>query len=331
MHNKTPFVRYKIINACLTSKTKPFPSLRDIKAALAKHDIVVSTRSLESDLEAMRFDKSLGFHAPIQFNRKFRGYHYSDPDYTIEKLPLSHEELEAFELIVDSFKRFRGANILNEVVGMFDKLDQVVHQLKNKKGHAPTVDFEDVPYSKGIEHFDRLYKAIQQKQPLIIKYQKFDKQLVTSHLFHPYLLKEYRFRWYVLGFSETRNNKVVLALDRIDSITQTKKLFKPFKGTNLQQYFSNTIGVTINNSGVKEIKLRFSPSQGNYIKTQYLHSSQEIISDTKEGLIIILRLIPNYELLQTLLAFGPEVEVLEPKSLRTELKDMLAKSLALYQ
>lgn len=331
MFNKTPLLRYKIINTCLTSKAKPFPTKTYIKAALAKQDISVSDRSFESDLEAMRFDKNLGFFAPIAFSRKHRGYYYTDPDYTIEKLPLSHGEVEAFELIVDSFRRFRGAKILDRVEGMFDKLDKVVHQLKSPKGNAaPVVDFENVPYSKGIEHFDRLYRAIQNKQAVRIKYLKFERQLATDHLFHPYLLKEYRFRWYVLGLSETRKSKVVLALDRIQSIASARDTFKPYKGADLQQYFSHTIGVTLKNTGIKEIKLWFSPTQGNYIKTQHLHATQEIVSDTKEGLIVTLRLIPNYELLQTLLAFGPEVNVLEPSSLRAEMKDMLERSLALY-
>jgi predicted DNA-binding transcriptional regulator YafY len=332
MFNKTPLLRYKIINACLISKSKPYPTMKEIKAELEKNDITVSTRAFEADIEAMRFDKSLGFFAPIAFNRKHHGYHYTDPDYSIEKLPLSHGEVEAFELIVDSFKRFRGAKILNQVAGMFDKLDKVVYQLKSKKKNAdPVVDFEDVPYSKGIEYFDKLYKAIQQKQTLRIQYLKFDRQLPTDHLFHPYLLKEYRFRWYVLGYSETRKGKVVLALDRIHSMVTSKKLFKPYKGIDLQQYFSHTLGVTINKTGIKKIKLWCSPSQGNYFKTQHLHASQEIVSDTRDGLVITLDLIPNYELLQTLLSYGPEVKVLEPESVRTDMMKMLERSLANYE
>jgi predicted DNA-binding transcriptional regulator YafY len=32
---------------------------------------------------------------------------------------------------------------------------------------------------------------------------------------HPYVLKEYRGRWYVLGHSDTREQIVILALDRM--------------------------------------------------------------------------------------------------------------------
>lgn len=307
--------------------------MEELKAAFRKHDIYIERRSLEGDLQAMRSDKRLGYHAPIAYHRTHRGYYYTDPEYTIDKLPLSKGELEAFELIVDSFKRFRGARILNRVEGMFDKLDKVVMpQLRQAKVNHdyPTVDFENMPFSKGIDHFDKLYKAIQKEQSLRIDYHKFNAREASQHIFHPYLLKEYKFRWYVLGFSETRKSKLVLALDRIEAIEMARLVFKPYKGKDIQQYFSHTLGVTINNTGVKEIRLWFSAAQGNYIKTQHLHATQKMVSDTPDGLIITLQLIPNYELLQTLLAFGPEVKVLEPESLRSEMKDMLARSLALY-
>ena len=331
---KTPFIRYKIINECLTNKRKPYPSLDEIKAALEKQDITVHTRQIERDFEAMRHDQRLGYHAPIAYSRDHRGYHYTDSDYTIDKLPLTSEEVEAFEIIVESFKRFKGAQVLNQVEGMFDKLDKVVMpQLKNKKFNAdnPTVDFEKMPYSKGIEHFDVLYRAVMKKQPLLITYRKFDEERNTQHVFHPYLLKEYKFRWYVLGYSEKRHSKLILALDRMETVASAKVAFKPYKGTEIKTYFDHTIGVTIATKGVKEIRLWFSVSQGHYIKTQHLHATQHIVSDDATGVIATLQLIPNYELLQTLLSFGPEVEVLAPDSVRNDLKQLLEKNLARYK
>ena len=216
---------------------------------------------------------------------------------------------------------------------MFDKLDKVVmQQLKTQKASSgqPVVDFEKVPYSHGIEHFDRLYKAITKQQPLRIAYKRFEHDTVSEHIFHPYLLKEYKFRWYLLGYSEKRRSKLVLALDRMENIAPMKTAFNPNKGVDVQKYFDHTIGVTIKDTGVKEVRLWFSAAQGNYIKTQHLHATQKIVSDTKEGLVVTLQLIPNYELLQILLSFGPEVKVLEPNGLQEDVKAMLAKSLALY-
>jgi predicted DNA-binding transcriptional regulator YafY len=209
----------------------------------------------------------------------------------------------------------------------------VMQQLKTKKSAVdyPVADFEKMPYSKGIEYFDKLYEAIVRQQPVLISYKRFDEERSTEHLFHPYLLKEYKFRWYLLGYSEKRRGKLILALDRMENIVSQRKItFKKYKGNDVQKYFDHTIGVTINATGVKEIRVWFSATQGNYLKTQHLHSTQQIVSDDSSGLIVTFRLIPNYELMQTLLAFGPECKVLEPASLQAQLKDMLRKSMELY-
>ena len=134
-----------------------------------------------------------------------------------------------------------------------------------------------------------------------------------------------------MAFFSGSKNKIIMALDRIVNVVSAKTPFIPYKGTDLQKYFDHTIGVTLNNLGIKEIRLWFSPSQGNYIKTLQLHETQQIISDTREGLVVTLQLTINYELLQTLLAFGPEVKVLEPASLQQQIKDMIRKSMALYE
>ena len=330
---KYPYMRYKIINACLTNPSKSFPTLEEIQQALAKEDIHVSNRAVENDLQTMRYDKRLGYHAPIAYCRVGRGYHYTDPDYTIDKLPLSSEEIEAFEIIVESFQRFKGADVLSHVEGIFDKLDKIVkQQFKTKRSPLPypVLYFEKMPYSKGIEHFDKLYQAIIRQQPLLITYKRFDQD-ANEHVVHPYLLKEYKFRWYLLGYSERRRAKVILALDRIENIVNKKIAFKPYKGIEAQKYFNHTIGVTIDPSGVKEIRLWCSVSQGHYFKTQPLHATQEIITDDHTGLLLRMQLIPNYELLHTLLSYGAEVKVLEPPSVREQMRDLFREGLQLYE
>ncbi len=330
---KHPFMRYRIINACLTNTKKRYPTMEEIKAALAKDDIVVSNRSIERDFESMRHDKRLGYNARILYCSDNKGYHYEDPDYNIDKLPLTPEEIEAFGLIVEAFKSFRGAQVFNNVVGIFDKLDKVVmQQAKSKKGEVkpPIADFEKVPYAKGIEHFDTLYHAIMKQQPLLVAYKKFDKP-VRDHIFHPYLLREFKFRWYVLGYSEPSKKKIILALDRIENLVKKKVPFKPYTGIDVQKYFDHTIGVTINPDGVKEVQLWCSASQGHYFKTQPLHATQQIVSDDATGLVLSLQLVINYELLQTLLAFGAEVKVLKPAPLQQQVKDMIMRGMKLYE
>jgi predicted DNA-binding transcriptional regulator YafY len=95
----------------------------------------------------------------------------------------------------------------------------------------------------------------------VIHYKKFDHEKGKEHTFYPYLLKEYRFRWYLLGYSEKRRGKLILALDRMENITPIKIAFKPYKGRDIQKYFDQIIGVSLHHQQVKHVTLWFSPSQ----------------------------------------------------------------------
>jgi hypothetical protein len=68
--------------------------------------------------------------------------------------------------MVESIQRFKGAQVLHQTRGMFDKLRKVVGQLKETKKKLPysPILFERIPYSKGIEYFDILYQAILSKK-----------------------------------------------------------------------------------------------------------------------------------------------------------------------
>jgi len=330
---KNGLIRYFLINECLTSKTQRYWTLENILKVAAERDVQVVKRTLEKDLHAMRYDERLNYKAPISYCKINKGFYYTDAEYSIERLPLTKDDIETFDIMVQALQRFRGAQLLNQVEGMFDKLGKVAAHLKQKKSKSsyPAVVFEHQPDVKGMQHFDVLHEAISKEKPMLIGYKKFEHE-VAEYVFHPYLLKEYKFRWYVLGYSEKRKSKVILALDRIEYVLpQRKTVFIPYKGKAMQNYFEHTIGVTISARSVEEITLWFSPAQAHYIRTQWLHDTQVTISDdAKAGMVVTVQLIPNYELLQLLLSYGPEVKVLQPTSVRNEVKAMLEKSWRLY-
>jgi predicted DNA-binding transcriptional regulator YafY len=56
-----------------------------------------------------------------------------------------------------------------------------------------------------------------------------------------------------------------------------------------------------------------------------LHTSQRIVKDDKNGLVISLKLIVNYELISVLLSYCPDVSVLQPSTLADKLDELLKK------
>jgi predicted DNA-binding transcriptional regulator YafY len=73
---------------------------------------------------------------------------------------------------------------------------------------------------------------------------------------------------------------------------------------------------------VEDIELLFSTTIAPYLKTLHVHHSQKIVREDANGLVIALRLIPNPELTQLILSYGPDVKVLKPEGLRKQVEDL---------
>ena len=114
-------------------------------------------------------------------------------------------------------------------------------------------------------------------------------------LIHPYYLKQYNNRWYILGFSTEFKNISVFPLDRIQEVTPVKAEFIPDTIIeNPDDYFYDVIGVTIPKEGkIEKLVLRFSEHRYPYIKAKPIHPTQQN-NDVERT--ITLKLIPNKEL-----------------------------------
>ncbi|WP_431244242.1 WYL domain-containing protein [Flavobacterium sp. P21] len=169
---------------------------------------------------------------------------------------------------------------------------------------------------KGYDYITPLFNAIVNKIVVKINYAPFGKQPYNI-LFHPYFLKQYNNRWFVLGYNEFNENAHWnLALDRINGeIITTSNKYKT-DTTDWEEYFEEIIGVSKPiGDEVTEVKLVFDKEQAPYIQTKPVHSTQrnKILDDG--ALEIRINVIINYELETRILSFGEKVKVVAPQTL----------------
>ncbi len=99
--NKNALIRYKTIDNCLRNRYRRW-TLQDLVDACSEVlyemegiDNGVSVRTIQGDIQMMRSDK-LGYNAPIEvYERKY--YRYSNPDYSITKMPMSQNDYEVMQ------------------------------------------------------------------------------------------------------------------------------------------------------------------------------------------------------------------------------------------
>jgi len=151
----------------------------------------------------------------------------------------------------------------------------------------------------------------------------------------PYLLKEYRNRWFLFCSRASDMRLFDLALDRIKGIVAASDVeYKIDPKFNPRTYFKNVIGVT-KHRGTPLSVVRFSASaeQAPYIETKPLHSSQMVVERNEETgeVIFQVEVILNFEFYALILSYGAGVKVLSPKCAVSNIRKMLEDAYLQYK
>lgn len=331
--NRNALIRYRTIDSCLQNRHRKWTLENLIDAcseALYEYEGIdkgVSRRAIQMDIQLMRSDK-LGYNAPIVvLDKKY--YAYNDPDYSITNIPITKQDLGTLTEVVDILRQFKGFNHFQEVSGMVQRLENKIYAAKTNT--EPIIDFEKNENLRGLEHIETLYNAITKKCAVTITYRSFKARQSNTFNFHPYYLKEYRNRWFVIGFQKQNLPIQNLALDRIETIQPCAIKFIPKGNFNLSSYLHDIIGVTVSSTRPERIIFSADAKTAPYILTKPLHHSQKVIKSEHGGLVFSLDVQINFELERELLAFGSQVKVIAPESLRKRIKEIFEKGVSLYQ
>ena len=194
---------------------------------------------------------------------------------------------------------------------------------------------EEIPL--GTSFLDDIIEAMQKNMELQIDYQRYEGEQGEEHLqtFHiqPYVLKVFNRRWYLLGFIKEKDGLRTIALDRILALKVLTKSFTLPEDFDARKYFSNVVGIFVNKDlPVTRVKIRAYGIQADYLRSTPLHKSQsEVRSKHGEYAEFTYRLSETPELVSQLLAMGDKVEVLEPETLREEIKERINNMFNLYK
>lgn len=332
--NKEAYIRYRIIDAALRNKQKPFPNLAELadkcEEILGK---TFSESTIQKDIYAMRFDEGLGFEAPIEYSKAHKGYLYTDDNYSISKIPLKEDDLMAIEFAAGILKQFNGTGILGRFEEAIGKIMETVNisRAAGESNFNKIIQVEDHPTGMDQSLLELFTSAIIHHQVVQFDYHSFTSGKKSQKTLHPYLLREYRNRWYVIGWSAGDKALRTFGLERMLKTEIVKEKFHLEKSFDPENYFKHSFGITVDKMIPETIELKFSGHDALYVKTQALHATQKIVRETSDELIISLYVIPSPELRMAIRSYGSEVEVIKPQWLRDEMIAGLEKSLQNYR
>jgi len=333
--NKLALIRYKTIDDCLRNRYRKW-TLDDLieKVSETLYELEgitsgVSKRTIQADIQLMRSDK-LGYNAPITVKDK-RFYVYEDASFSITKAPINNADVDKMKEIVGVLKQFNAFNYFDEMSDMIARLENNLYKSTQQGGNY--IQLENNSQLKGMEYIPKLYQAILKKSALLIEYKSFKAQQSQHLIYYPYLLKEYRNRWFLIVKAKKGGMLLNLALDRIIEFQELpNEPFIAYEGVDFDRYYGDLIGVTKGpNDRPHKVILEFDNSNAPYVITKPLHHTQELIAEKEKTTVFRIDVVLNFELEREILGFGECVKVLGPRILAQRIKKRLQKAKSLYE
>lgn len=283
-------------------KRNAYPSFRELRDHLHDRGFEISDRTLQRDIDQIRIE----FAVDLTYHRGRNGYFIEAESMTV----------------ADKLLDFARVNHFSSVL---------TDSLKTSSQNLNFLAFERGRDHMGMEHFTTLLEVTSQSIQVKIVHTAFHRDEPKQYTVLPFLLKEYKKRWYLVGYVAERNDFRSFGLDRIGEIEKTDVSFVRKDYPDPSKFFKDTIGITYSISDVEEVELSFDPFQGKYIKALPLHDSQVVVEDNEKEFRIRLTVRPNFELVHLILGYGDNVTVCKPDSLVKEVKERLSSAVKKYR
>lgn len=318
--NKNALVRLKYLDDLLSDRHHYY-SIRELWEKCNEKLVndgfsIVKKRCTEKDLLFLEYAP---FYAPIERGKKNgKNYvRYERADYSIFKKEMSDEERNLLREILNTLGQFDGLDNFK----WLDDFKKINLEIEERR---PIISFSYNPYLQNCTLLGTLFDAISNEVVIRLSYHTFPDKSTRNIVFHPYLLKQYSDRWFLLGAADADKKILTFALDRIDEVELLpEKKYEKFSG-DLNERFEDIVGVTYyEDRPVEHIIFWVSDASKDYVITKPLHASQTLFKGENEkqlkeeyptlegGSFFSIDCIRNYELIRTLCSFGKNLIVLQ--------------------
>ena len=220
-----------------------------------------------------------------------------------------------YEYFIDNAEDMQRGGVRTWLLNTFavNNLINESHKLKSR------IQFENIP--SGQQFLTTIIEAMRDGLKLRVSYQSFGMQTAAEFEVEPYLVKIFKQRWYLVGLSDKLR---IYGLDRLHTCEATSEHFKLPTNFDAEAYFQDCYGIiNVEDVAVQDVTVRVSAYQANYLRALPLHHSQIETETTDTYSTFRLHLKPTFDFRQELLSLGEDVEVLQPKWFKLEVKQLV--------
>jgi predicted DNA-binding transcriptional regulator YafY len=305
--------QWKIIQTLISSR-------RGKSAADLSEELECHPRTIYRDLEALQV---AGF--PI-YTERIEGKNLWSLLDTVKHLipiPFSLPELMALYFGCDMMKVFEGTVFYDSLESLFQKVKTTLPPESKRfiKTIEQTLHLGMKPYklySRFKEIINQVNQAAISKKSIEIIYYTMSRKQESRRTVDPYKIWFFNGTFYLIGYCHTRNEVRIFALDRIKMLHRTDDFFEVAEDFNLEEFISPSFGVF--QGAAVTVKVWFSSDVAGYIKEKIWHESQKIHPQDDGSVIFEAQVAGTDEIRFWIMSWGSNALVLEPESLREDIK-----------
>lgn len=233
---------------------------------------------------------------------------------------IENERCDEYRYYIENREDLNNGGLRSWIINTFC----VSNTLLGSQSVKDRILLEYVP--SGQAYLQTIIEAMKENRVLNMTYHSFWKDKEGNYDVHPYCVKLFRQRWYMVAQGTYHDEPRIYALDRIQELNVKDETFELPKDWDANEYFDGSYGIITNPHEEKQlVKIKVSTSQANYIRSLKIHESQEEVERNEEYSIFTFFLRPELDFQQELLKNGEDVEVIEPQWLRNEMGEKIKR------
>ena len=292
-------------------------------------ELEVSPATLMRDITYMRDY----LHAPIKFDRSEGGYVFEKapqvgPKYELPGLWFNESELHALLTVQELLTKVEPGLLAPHVQPLQAKIEAILASLNDEpKEISKRVRIFALGRRKmESEHFQIIATATIRRKQLKIRHYNRATNARTERVVSPQQIVYYRDNWYVDCWCHWRQDLRSFSIDVIESAELMADHAKNLPLKAVRDALGSGYGI-FSGKSVQLAKLRIGPNKARWVSRTVWHSQQESSFDEQGNYLLEFPYNDDRELVNDILGLMPEVEILEPESLRKHVVNILKTSL----
>lgn len=272
--------------------------------------------------------------APIEYDRGTEGYHYvpaGEHPYELPGLWFNASELYALLTVQRLLSEIQPGLLDSHLTPLRERIEHILKSRDASQGDITSRIRILSMASRRVDpaHFPAVADAVLRRKRLNIIYHGRAENKTTERVVSPQRLAHYRDNWYLDAWDHTKRALRSFSVDRLRRVQVLDKTAKEISESKLNAHFASAFGIFAGKARHMAV-LRFTPERSRWVADEVWHPEQKGRFDG-EHYILEVPYSDTRELVMDIMKHEPEVEVLAPLALRTEVKNALRKALTRYR